>query len=300
MNSKITFCIAAILSISTLLLSAADKGGKKSKSSISYEVTGDASYVGGVKTRIGDVKIGDVTEQSTSLGIVQSREISEGTLLRLGAASQRFSFGLPNAAPLPNTLQSVNAVIGADLEVGDSWLMRVETYPGVYSDFKDIAGDDFNSPFIVGATYLQSEDFQWFVGMSVNAKRDIPVLPGAGFRWHFADQWTLMALFPKPRIEYQLNDAITLYGGGELKGDTYTVSQDFGSNHGRPVLNGAELDYSEGRIGVGASWKLCPAVTVEAEAGALVYRDFDFHDAKQSFHEDSVAPYGQLAIKAGF
>jgi hypothetical protein len=296
-TSKLFFILLTVLG---LLTNGSSVNAAKKKSSTSYEISGDVSYVGDAKMRIGDVQLGDVNEQCSSLQAVQSSEISNGNLLRLGAGWQRFSFGLPDAAPLPNTLQSAYAVLGADIEIADSWLLRVETYPGVYSDFTDISGDDVNSPFIIGATYLASEDLQWIMGVSINARRDIPIIPGAGVRWKFANQWTLDFILPRPRIEYEYNDNLTLYAGGEIKSDTYTVSENFGSSHGRPPLNNAEVDYTEGRIGAGLSWKLNKAISVDLDAGAMVYRDFDFHEANQSMHEDSIAPYGQVAIKAGF
>jgi len=298
MKQSFTFLISILVVILSATPALAAKA--KKKSSVSHEFTGDVSYVGGAKTRIGDVQLGKVSEISNSLQGIQSREISEGTLLRLGAGWQRFSFGLPNAAPLPNTLQSTYGVLGADLEIADSWLMRLETYPGVYSDFTDISGDDFNSPLIIGATYLSSENLQWIMGVSVNLRRDIPIIPGVGVRWKFADQWTLHFILPKPRIEYELNDSLTLYAGAEIKGETYKVSERFGDTHGRPGLNNADVDYTEGRIGGGASWKVCPGITVEVDGGAMIYRSFDFHEANQSMHEDEIAPYGQVAIKAGF
>lgn len=302
MNRPLSFLFGLITLLTFLHPSFAASDSKtKSKSSTSYEVNGDISYVGSAKTRIGDVQLGDVTETSASLQAVQSREIGEGNLLRIGAGWQRFSFGLPNAAPLPNTLQSVYGSLGADIDLPDSWLLRVETYPGIYSDFTDVSGDDFNSPLIIGASYLASEDLQWVLGLSVNFRRDMPVLPGAGVRWKFAEQWTLNFILPKPRLEYEYNDNLMFYAGGEIKSDTYTVSEKFGSNHGRgTVLDNAELDYTEGRIGAGASLKVNKAITVSIEGGAMVYRDFDFHEANQSMHEDSMAAYGQLALKAGF
>jgi hypothetical protein len=294
--------ILAITLSSHGFVNAADdaKSQNKKTAGISYETQAEYSAVAGAQTRIGTINIGEVSEQTSGLKFVQSREIDNGTLLRVGVNWFRYSFGLPDGAMLPNTLQQAAAVFGADIELGDSWLMRVEAEPGIYSDFKDIDFEDFNAPLILGFSYLANADLQWFMGMSVNMRREIPVLPGAGVRWKFADQWTLFLLFPKPKLEYNYNDALTLYVGGEIKGGTYKVSETFGRSHGVAKLDGATLDYTEWRGGLGAEWKFRPGMTLDVDVGAMFSRTFDFHEEETRLKNDEIAPYGQVALKMDF
>ncbi len=272
---------------------------KKKGSSMATEINLEASYVGGSKTRLAGARWGDVSEQASSIQYVVSPQLNESTLLRVGGAWERFSFGLPDAVPLPNTIQSANLVTGADFELSDEWLLRVEAHPGVYSDFQDISLDDFNIPTIAGVSYLVNKDLQWFFGVSIDPRRDIPVLPGAGVRWKFADQWTLMFLLPKPRLNFELNEKVTLFAGADIKGGTYKVSKHFGDNHGRAVLNNASVDFTEFRIGPGIVWKALPGIEVNLEGGYMIYRSFDYSDADLNFRNDP-APYGQVSVVAKF
>ena len=83
--------------------------------------------------------------------------------------SERNSFGLPQHAALPNTLQAVNAIIGADFAVGDKILLRAELHPGIYSDFVDVTGNDFDMPVQFGATHLStSKDVQFILGFQLD------------------------------------------------------------------------------------------------------------------------------------
>ncbi|MBI4024357.1 MAG: hypothetical protein HY360_05210 [Verrucomicrobia bacterium] len=267
---------------------------------VSHEFNTDHSYVAGAKAHLGDADFGHISEYANHVRYVISPQINKGTLLRAGINWQRFSFGVPARAPVPNTLQSASAVLGADIELTDQWLMRVETEPGVYSDFQDIGFEDVNSPTILGFSYLVDENLQWFFGLSADPRRDIPVLPGAGVRWKFADQWTLMFLVPKPRIEYAVNEAVTFYLGGEIKAGTFKVARNFGDPFGRPRLNNASLDYTEFRAGLGASLKIVPGLTLDMEGGYLLSREFNYQDADDRVESNEGAPYGQVAVRMGF
>src|SRR5882762_9149603 len=89
---------------------------------ISQEFSLDSSYSGDAKTKQGNAKLGDVSNIHSHFNYVVSPQVKEGVLLRFGIDWERNSFGLFPNAPLPNTLQSVNAVIGADLAVSDKIL----------------------------------------------------------------------------------------------------------------------------------------------------------------------------------
>ena len=74
------------------------------------------------------------------------REASSG-VLRLGAEWERFSFGLPDNAPLPNILQSVSLVMGLDMQFSDSIIIRAEGQPGVYdTEFDKFGVGQFQLP----------------------------------------------------------------------------------------------------------------------------------------------------------
>ncbi|PAW79560.1 MAG: hypothetical protein B9S32_03210 [Verrucomicrobia bacterium Tous-C9LFEB] len=297
-----------VLSVSALSLLAqatdnkmdSDLNIQKSDVRIAQETNLSYSYVGAADIKQGDAKLGDISSQTTDLKYVISPEIKDGLLFRGGVEWERYSFGLPDAAPLPNTLQSTNLIIGFDIQIADQWLMRVEAAPGFYSDFVDLSSRDINVPVIIGGSYLVNKDLQWVFGLSIDMWREYPVLPGAGVRWKFADQWVLNFILPKPRIEYELEKAVTLFVGGDMKGGTYMVNGDFGKNHGRGNLNQTVVEYSEVRIGGGVAWKPIPFLTFEAQTGAVVMREFNFSRADTSMKSDGAAPYGEVALSGSF
>jgi opacity protein-like surface antigen len=267
--------------------------------SVSEELDAVYSYVGDAHTRGAGLKSGEIDEQSADVKYVVSPQVNKDLLLRLGVEWQRFSFDVPDHAAVPRLLQQASGVLGFDYQIADEWLMRVETEPGIYGDFQNINWRDFDSPLVIGGIYLASADVQWFLGLRVDVRCEYPVLPVAGVRWKLSDEWTLNFMLPNPRVEYEVNDRLTLYAGGGIEAGTFATSETFGSDHGEPKLDGAIVDFFEFRLNAGASWKLTPTVTVEAEAGYMPYREFDFSKPDIDVRSYN-APYGQIACHARF
>jgi hypothetical protein len=266
---------------------------------LAQEFTLGYSYVGGADGQRGNLNLGNVQEHWNELKYVVSPEVSEGILFRVGPRWERFSFVPKSGVPVPDQLQSTSLIIGADIELSDSWLMRLEIEPGIYSDFDDISFNDLNAPVTMGFSYLVNPDFQWFFGFRANPRANYPVLPGAGFRWKFAEQWTLMFLVPKPRLEYDINKQFKAFVGLDIKGESYRTGNDFGNSAGLTRLNNAAVDYTEARGGAGVNWKVMPGFNVELEGGYAFYRRFDFHNADTQVRVDP-APYVQVGANLSF
>ncbi len=267
---------------------------------ISNQFDAEFSLTSGSRTDLGHDRSGDVSGLSGLVRDVVSTRLGDGLLLRVGFDWERFSFALPNRAPLPNTLQSLTAVVGFDMQVFESWLVRIEAEPGFYSGSGGFSARDFNGPFVIGGSYIASADLQWIVGVSVDVNRAIPVFPAVGVRWKFADRWVLDGVMPRPRLEYEWSKELTLFGGADLRGSTFRVSRNFGDSHGDARLNRAVVDLTEIRAGVGASWKVSSSFQADIETGVVAYRDFDFHRADTNYESKGAAAYGQLVIGAKF
>jgi hypothetical protein len=266
----------------------------------SGEFVAEETYVGsGDVQRNSQKSVRDFDEHDSILHLVFTPRIKPG-VLRLGAEWERFSFGIPDGAPLPDTLQAVNLVIGLDTQLSDSILIRVEVQPGVYNTGFDDLSDDFNAPFVAGGSYIFSPNLQLVLGVSVDIERKYPVVPAAGIRWKMASQWLLDAVLPTPRLEFEMNGSLTLYVGANLKQANYRVDDDFGDNTGNARLNHAVLTYTEIRTGAGIDWKISPVVTLTGEVGYQPYREFDFYRADVRYHEDGGAPYGMISLHGAF
>jgi hypothetical protein len=222
-------------------------------------------------------------------------------ILRLGIQTDRYAFSFGSMAPIPHRLQSTALVLGLDTEFSESVLVRLEASPGFYGvAYDDFGRDTFNVPVILGGTYIYSSNLQFVFGIGIDALRDNPVLPGGGVRWKFASQWTLNAVVPTPRLEYEPNSNLLFYVGADLRATSYRVEKNFGTLRGMPELNHAAVTYGEVRTGGGLDWKLTSAVKLSLEGGVVPFRNFDFHRTQVRYHQDDIVPYGMIALRAAF
>ena len=297
----VAFAFTAISSIAGETGTQAISGENTSASStfpFSGEFVVDETYVGNGDVQRGQHVLRDFNENDILLRFVLTPRIKLG-VLRLGAEWERFSFGFPDSAPLPDTLQAVSLVLGLDTQLSDSILLRFQAQPGFYGT-DNFESQDVNIPFVVGGTYIYSPNLQLVLGIGVDIERKYPVLPGGGVRWKIAPQWVLDAVLPTPRLEFQLNKDLTLYAGGTIKETNFRVDDHFGSARGIPRLNQAVLTYGEIRTGAGAAWRVSSVMTLSAEAGYQPYRDFDFYRADVRYHQDGGAPYGTISVRGEF
>jgi hypothetical protein len=266
---------------------------------VSQELDAQYTYVGSASMRGAGPHVGSINEHSADVKYVYSPQVTKDLLLRFGFEWQRFSFGVPDHAPVPDTLQQASAIIGCDYQLGDQWIIRAEIEPGMYSDFEDSNFRDFNAPLVLGAAYLVNADLQWFFGLRVDLRSHFPVLPAPGVRWKFADEWTLNLAFPNPRLEYDVNDRFQVYLGASVESGTFVVGDNFGTDRGVPKLDHATLDYFAIRVGPGCSWRVLYNLTLEASGGYMVHRRFNFFDQNMTIRNHE-APYAQIACHAKF
>jgi hypothetical protein len=272
-------------------------------SSFPFEFDAEGTYVGDgdvERGEHGNLVISDFHETQGMIRFILTPMTKIG-ILRLGLQTERYSFSFGGNAAIPDDLHSTNLIIGLDTELSDSFLIRIEAQPGFYgTDFDDFGRDTFNVPFIIGATYIYSSNLQFVFGIGVDAWRQTPVLPGGGVRWKFAPQWTLNAVVPTPRLEYEPNSNLLIFAGADLRMTNYRVEKNFGTLRGDPSLNHASISYEEARVGAGLEWKLSTAVKLSFEGGYIPFRNFDFHRTQVRYHQDGGAPYARIGFHAAF
>ena len=275
----------------------------EAQSSFPFEFDAEGTYVGNgdvQRGERGDMVIRDFHETQGQIRFVLTPMTKIG-ILRLGLQTERYSFSFGGTAPIPDNLHSTNLIIGLDTELSDSFLIRVEAQPGFYgTDFDDFGRDTFNVPFLIGGTYIYSSNLQFVFGIGFDALRQTPVLPGGGVRWKFAPQWTLNAVVPTPRFEYEPNSSLLIFAGADARLSSYRVEKNFGTLRGDPSLNHAAISYEELRLGGGLDWKLSTAIKLSFEGGYIPYRNFDFHRTQVRDHQDGGAPYARIGFHAAF
>jgi hypothetical protein len=273
------------------------------ESAFSFEFDVEGTYVGDgdiERGERGDMVIRDFDEAQARIRFLLLPMTKIG-ILRLGVQTERYAFSFGSTAPIPDDLHSTNLIIGLDTKFSDSFLIRFEMQPGFYGvDWDDFGRDTFNVPFVLGGTYIFSSGVQVVFGVGVDAWRSNVVLPGGGVRWKFAPQWTLNAVVPTPRLEYEPNSNLVFFAGADIRSTSYRVEKNFGTLRGNTALNHASITYNELRVGGGLDWKLSTAIKLSVEGGFIPYRNFDFHRTQVRYHQDGGAPYLRLGFHAAY
>src|SRR5437764_12941917 len=97
---------------------------------VSGEFSAEATYIGEGDVERGGKHVNDFDEIDSDIRVVLTPRIKLG-VLRLGAEWERFSFGLPEGAALPNTLHAFSTILGLATQLSDSILISAETQPGL-------------------------------------------------------------------------------------------------------------------------------------------------------------------------
>jgi opacity protein-like surface antigen len=294
---------AFAVKVETFSTSSKDVALVESHSAFPFEFDVDGTYVGDgsvERGERGDLVISDFHETQGLIRFIWTPMTKIG-ILRLGLQTERYSFSFGGNAAIPDNLHSTAMIIGLDTQLSDSILIRLEAQPGFYgTDWDDFGQDTFNVPFILGGTYIYSSNLQFVFGLGFDAWRAYPLLPGGGVRWKFAPQWTMNAVAPTPRLEYEPNSNLLFYAGADLRLSSYRVEKNFGTLRGDTSLNHASVSYNEMRLGAGLEWKLSTAVKLSFEGGYIPFREFDFHRTQVRYHQDGGAPYVRIGFHAAF
>ena len=257
------------------------------------EVT--AGYSAGADIRLGTRELGNLDATRTRLEYKGIFDPAAALNWGVGVAYTRWDCGRDSGNPLPANLQSVALPLTVSWRFSERWQAFGEVSPGLYSDFEKISGEDFNAPFIGGGGYAVNPDLQVFLSVSVDPRRDIPVVGGPGVRWHFAEHWTLSLLLPRPQIQYRPSENWTFHVGAEMLGGAYHLNPNFGRDRGLAAMDDQMVTYREIRTGVGARWGGPKGFYASLEGGWMIDRRFVLDDVRLQFNGDGAA-YGQLAV----
>lgn len=86
---------------------------------------------------------------------------------------------------------------------GDQWKLWASVDPGLFSDFKEISGDDFAVSALAVASYEWRPE--WSLSFGAYYSRDLgedKVLPVFGVIWRPNPHWNVSATFPRFRVAY--------------------------------------------------------------------------------------------------
>jgi len=252
----------------------------------------DVSYTaaGGLDSEAGGGEVDAVFARAS-----YSHQFRTGERLTWGVGPiyQGLSLGNDADVPLPDDLHGVALGLSLQWLPADRWWVRLDVRPGVYSDWVDLSGQDFNAPALVAVGYQIHTNLMLVAGINVNVWSRLATVGGPGIVWQIAEAWRLNLVLPRPVIEYAPSRSWGFYAGGELQGGSYRLAEEFGDEHNRSELNGDKFAYREIRVLGGVRWSLSRAFRLSLEAGYAADREFEFREAGWEFGAQG-APFVQV------
>jgi hypothetical protein len=240
---------------------------------------------------------GDQDSIQNSISYAHRIHLDGHLYLQLGVAYNRFDFSA-TSAPVPTHLHSIAAVIGVDYMHNNDVGAFISVHPGFYT-VDDFDSASFDAPITIGRIFvLQNDHLYLFTGVNAAFLRGrFPVIPLVGLIWMPDDKWKVLGILPEPRVMYSPNDKMDFWLGGELLGGSFRTDRN--ATIVPAKLNGAQVDYSEYRVGGGFIYSPCNNVSIDLGGGYSIRREFDFYRADIKYKADG-APYLRVEFKAKF
>ncbi|NBV24205.1 MAG: hypothetical protein EBS05_20095 [Proteobacteria bacterium] len=266
---------------------------------LQLEYDAGAAFLSGSRLSLGTAHLGNIESTHSHLVVGMAARATDDFTYRVAGEYRRNDFSLSPGVPIPKLLGNAGLQLTGNLTLTKDLSLWANARPGVYSDFRNLSWGDVNVPFNVVMAWQQNEDLLWLLGVYVDLRADFPVFGGPGVRWHFADDWTLNLVMPRPRIELRASDSLMLYACGELREVSYRTARDFGTSVGNPALNNRMLDYRDMRLGGGMTYSFSRHINLGLEGGYVIERRFNYYGAHTQL-TDNGAGYVSASLNGKF
>lgn len=161
----------------------------------------------------------------------------------------------PNSVAIPPRLYDFSLGYQKRGRISDVMSYDLATTIGLFSDFEDSAKDGVRYPgHAVGMLHMKPE-FDLVFGVDYLSRDDIKLLPVAGVSWRpqGIPDMRFDLVFPRPRIDYSIDNQSKVYLAGRLGGGTWDIEfpnndNDVMTYRDLQVLCGFERRNSEGHL----------------------------------------------------
>lgn len=196
----------------------------------------------------------------------------------------------PAATDLPAQVYDAGVQFRWFRPVGERWIVDLAVMPGYYADFETNSSDALRITGHGLAIWNRSESTKIALGVVYLDRKDVSILPAAGFIYtpHEDLRWELM--FPRPRVAWRPHGWFCehdwMYVAGEFGGGTWAIER----------ASGAEdvVTYRDYRLVLG--WERKPPLALQSrvEIAYVFGREIEYESATPDF-----SPNDTLMLRFG-
>lgn len=297
----------AFLAAGLSMLSAASaqfvEVGQKFESSVSLSSKSDVRK---------SVKLGEASVLYSHVEYANGFALDEDTKLMAGLGFSQTDFSLDHRYAgrlvLPDRLENLSLTLAAERRLSPTMALSLAAQPGFRGSEGHYGKQAFSVPLVVGLSYAKSRDLIYLFGVAYDEFSEYQVVPMAGVLWNVNPKWMLSIGFPRTGVTYKASEDLKFYANLSVEGGSYYVKgHNFPStgviNPGEPpyppALHDTFLDYREIRVGSGLEYKLAGTITLQAEAGMVTTRRWEYHQ-KDYDYRGRPAAFANLSLKVSF
>ena len=214
-------------------------------------------------------------------GLVDIKAGANLAYYRTGIGDVNVQAGFDGFAILENGGLSLPQQVGAlaaDIQCTHRWMnglaVQAEVWPGFYSDFEDLSGEDVFIPLELAGVYALNVNASVLAGARVYPDFDQTVVPHAGVRYALGDSLLLDLFYPDSRITFSPNETCDLYAGLSFRNYLeYQLAENDERNR---------LLLDEDRVYVGIDKAVSDQLQVTLQAGQVFNREIEFDAGTQA------------------
>jgi hypothetical protein len=243
------------------------------------EASYQTMYTGSGRLREGGRDSGTVSEFRQDFRAEARRPFGDGRFT-FGGFYRRTDLSVGAGELIPDTLQLFRAAAGYEWTVRD-WGVAAQVAPSLAGDrYVDARG--FSIAGSVIATSKGDPKRTWVMGLGIDPRGPIPVLPFFGAILRPTDPWTIRLLLPDIGVGYKTGPLLgaksEVKAGVRFTGGGYKVSPSFGAARGRPEINSQWLRTQtlSADAGLSLQWERLRA---ELSLGWAFLRRWEYKDA---------------------
>ena len=223
----------------------------------------------------------DVQGSGYNFGLVDVKVGAALAYYRTGIGDVDVKAGFDGFAILENgglDLPQQVGALAADVQWVHRWMnglaVQVEAWPGFYSDFEDLSGEDVFVPFEVAGVYAVNVNLAALAGARIYPDFDQTLVPHAGLRYALGNNLLLDLFYPDSRITFSPNETCDLYAGlGFRNYLEYQLEE--GDPRNRLLLD-------EDRVYVGIDKAVSDQLQVMLQVGQVFNREIDFDSGTEA------------------
>lgn len=242
----------------------------------------------GIGASAADVSIADYR-----LKISRNVKLNDHVTLALGGGYGNKHIDSSASAHLPRDLHAMYVETGVTWLINDRSFMSLKAFPGIYSDFQEINGDDVRVPFLALGGYTFDNGLSLVGGFVYRfGYHSGKYIPALGVSYQPNQDWKLDLVWPRPALTRTVSPRLQLYIAGDFASDEYELK-----DH---AFGAKALKYSDYKAMGGASYILFPDVRISASAGYAFARQFMFYDGNRPDLRMDNAPFFKVALDVGW